>query len=109
MIKNIPNKYDQDMLLEAVDKNFKGKYDFLYLPIDLKVISGNKCFNKIRINVMWDMPLSISLTLNPFLISTGSSMAKSGRNSRVKKSAILNTPGFKALIRFCNTSRIPTL
>ncbi len=37
MIKNIPNKYDQEMLLQAVDKSFKGTYDFLYLPIDLKV------------------------------------------------------------------------
>jgi len=39
MIKNIPNKYDQQMLLQAVDKNHKGTYDFFYLPIDFK----NKC------------------------------------------------------------------
>jgi len=39
MIKNIPNKYSQHLLLEAIDKDFHGKYDFFYLPIDFK----NKC------------------------------------------------------------------
>lgn len=39
MIKNIPNKYTQKMLLKKIDKKFKHAYDFFYLPIDLK----NKC------------------------------------------------------------------
>jgi hypothetical protein len=39
MIKNIPNKYTQKMLLKKIDKKFKHVYDFFYLPIDLK----NKC------------------------------------------------------------------
>merc|ERR1712137_80728 len=36
MIKNIPNKYTQKMLLANVDETHKGLYDFFYLPIDFK-------------------------------------------------------------------------
>lgn len=39
MIKNIPNKYSQKMLLAAVDERHRGTYDFFYLPIDFR----NKC------------------------------------------------------------------
>ena len=36
MIKNIPNKYSQAMLLESFDRKQKEQYDFFYLPIDFK-------------------------------------------------------------------------
>jgi len=39
MIKNIPNKYDQPLLLQTINKNHHDKFDFFYLPIDFK----NKC------------------------------------------------------------------
>ncbi|POM65115.1 RNA recognition motif 2 domain containing hypothetical protein, partial [Phytophthora palmivora] len=39
MIRNIPNKYTQQMLLTEINRNHRGNYDFFYLPIDFK----NKC------------------------------------------------------------------
>ena len=38
MVRNIPNKYTQDMLLELFEKNHKKKFDFFYLPIDYNVL-----------------------------------------------------------------------
>ena len=37
MIRNIPNKYTENLLLELFNKNHKKKNDFFYLPIDYKV------------------------------------------------------------------------
>jgi hypothetical protein len=38
MIRNIPNKYTENLLLELFNKNHKKKIDFFYLPIDYKVL-----------------------------------------------------------------------
>ena len=44
MIRNIPNKYSQTMLLETINQDFSYTYDFFYLPIDFKVLARqNKC------------------------------------------------------------------
>ncbi|KAL4487601.1 hypothetical protein ABPG72_017390 [Tetrahymena utriculariae] len=39
MIKNIPNKYSLQALMEKIDQNHSKTYDFFYLPIDFR----NKC------------------------------------------------------------------
>jgi len=39
MLRNIPNKYTRSQLLKRFDDNFKGEFDFLYVPTDF----NNKC------------------------------------------------------------------
>jgi len=37
MIRNIPNKFKQMYLLDMINVNHRNKYDYFYLPMDLKV------------------------------------------------------------------------
>ena len=39
MIRNIPNKYTKEQMLKEINRKFKNKFDFFYLPIDFE----NKC------------------------------------------------------------------
>ena len=47
MIKNIPNKFQRDAILNIIDQNFKGLYDLFILPTDAK---GYKNFGYSFIN-----------------------------------------------------------
>lgn len=37
MIRNIPNKFKLNALLDMINIQHQGKYDYFYLPMDLKV------------------------------------------------------------------------
>lgn len=34
MIRNIPNKYTKEQMLNTLNRKFQNKFDFFYLPID---------------------------------------------------------------------------
>jgi protein phosphatase 1 regulatory subunit 42 len=44
MVKNIPNRYTQEMILETIGERHAGLYDFFYLPIDFKVPFSSPSF-----------------------------------------------------------------
>jgi hypothetical protein len=76
MIRNIPNKYTQDMLLERFEENHKKKFDFFYLPIDYNVLGL-----LLRTTATWATLSSISSIPSSSRTSTGSSITRHGRNS----------------------------
>ena len=81
MIKNIPNKYTREMLIELFDKTHKKKYDFLYLPIDPDV-----SIFSFRIHAIQAMPSSTSFKVLILKSFINNLTEKSGKDLIVKKS-----------------------
>jgi RNA recognition motif 2 len=69
MVRNIPNKYTQDMMIQMINERFRGTYDFFYLPIDFTVSPLRlgkrlgKGFNRSRTTAMSAMHSLILSTL----------------------------------------------
>lgn len=88
MIKNIPNKYNRELMMQDINKNHQGTYNFFYLPIDFRVITAVdeiKTNEFCRINAMLDMLLSILLIANSSKNSTWNSIIKNGRDLKARR------------------------
>ena len=75
MVRNIPNKYNQELLLDLFKKH-KKKFDFFYLPIDYNVLSS-----PLRTTATWAMPSSTSSAASSSPISTVSFTGVGGTSS----------------------------
>ena len=84
MIKNIPNKYDQQMLIAEIDERHAGLYDFFYLPIDPKVTQPHSLTPR-RTNAIKDLRSSTLCTLLLSSPSSTNSKTASGANLTAKK------------------------
>jgi len=104
MVRNIPNKYTQDMLLELFEKNHKKKFDFFYLPIDYNVI-----FYLFRITATLDTLSWTSFTPNLLEIFTRNSIKENGTSSIQSKFVRSVTPVFRAQLNWNTTSNTPML
>ncbi len=85
MIKNIPNKYNQKMLLKKIDEGSKRQYDFFYLPIDFKVRLAKITQN--RTGATWATHSSTSSRPYTSSSSMSSLTPTSGRSSTQRRCA----------------------
>jgi len=93
MLRNVPNKIDQKMLVEYLDETSANEYDFVYLRIDF-MVRKHECA-KSRINATWDTPLSISwIQCRSYTLQSLESI-HGGTNSILRRSVILHMPIFR--------------
>jgi hypothetical protein len=95
-VRNIPNKYNQQMLLDEVNVQHEGTYDFFYLPIDFK----NRC-NVGYCFINFLEPRFIA----PFVRSFNGQRWKSFNSEKVCAVSFARIQGKQAMIgRFQNSS-----
>ena len=93
MLRNIPNKYTQEMILHEIDESgLYRRYDFFYLPIDYKVH-----LFLYRTTVMLAMRSLIFFIQSLFTYCMRSSMGKNGGNLTHKRYVKFVMRGFKEL------------
>jgi len=98
MLKNIPNKFTQRMLLDELDgRGFKAKYNFFYLPIDFR----NRC------NVGYAFLNFVSADIGEEFLLTFSGLRLSAHSS--KKTCVVcpaRIQGFEANVAACRNSPV---
>ena len=99
MVRNIPNKYTQEMLLDLFEKNHKKKFDFFYLPIDYTVHIF--LFRIIAMSVMLFWTSYIPNSSSTFIKN---SIKEDGENSTLAKFVKSVMPEFKELLNCKITS-----
>jgi hypothetical protein len=94
MIKNIPNKYKMQCLINEINSlGHTDKYNFFYVPVDFNVII--KILNNIRIIVIEDTLLLTLFTKNTFTNSIWILIIVSGQCITLIKFVRLNMGLFK--------------
>ncbi|KAM0676185.1 hypothetical protein GVAV_000148 [Gurleya vavrai] len=97
MIKNIPNKYSQKMLLDLIDEHHEGTFDFLYLRMDFK----NKC------NVGYAfINFSDPCVIPSFYRKIDGKGWKKYRSSKIAKLTYASIQGFASLVRKFKKSNV---
>ena len=92
MIRNIPNKYTQGMLLDLFEIRHKKKFDFFYLPIDytVNIFLFRITATSVMLFSTLSAPSSLQIFIEIFILKIGLSLIQ----IRSAKSATL---GFKEL------------
>jgi len=107
MIRNIPNKYTQRMLLDLLDRyGLRGAYDFFYVPIDFQ----NKCLSLDTVVGLGSGCGTVRLRDWP-VDAHGQVAVQSSRGGRIDPSLFSLGPatqqGFRTVVEVAVAGRVP--
>lgn len=100
MIKNIPAKFTQNDLIQIIDQHYRGKYNYFYLPMDMKtkLNSGFAFINMISPFFILDFYLQFNCVKWSDMITTSQSQ-------KLCKIVYANTQGIEEVLKeFSNKS-----